>query len=58
MSDAMITIEEKNKQRKSRINRLKKLIVGTIVIAILFPTIMSFLDGKVKFVAKAGKGIK
>jgi peptidoglycan/xylan/chitin deacetylase (PgdA/CDA1 family) len=42
MSDAMITIEEKNKQRKSRINRLKKLIVGTIVIAILFPTIMSF----------------
>lgn len=41
MSDTMVSIEEKNKQRKARINLIKKVIVGSVVIAILFPTILS-----------------
>lgn len=43
MSDAMVSIEEKNKRRKTRIGRLKKLIVGSTVIAILFPSILSII---------------
>ncbi|KAB1437676.1 polysaccharide deacetylase family protein [Candidatus Galacturonibacter soehngenii] len=42
MSDLMISIEEKNKQRKTRVSRLKKIIIGSIVFSILFPTILSF----------------
>lgn len=42
MSDVMISIEEKNKQRKTRVSRLKKVIIGSVVVAILFPTILSF----------------
>lgn len=42
MSDLMISIEEKNKQRKTRISRLKKVIIGSVVISILFPTVLSF----------------
>lgn len=41
MSDTMVSIEEKSKQRKARINLIKKVIVGSVVIAILFPTILS-----------------
>jgi peptidoglycan/xylan/chitin deacetylase (PgdA/CDA1 family) len=41
MNNAMLSIEEKNKQRKARIARIKKLIVGTVIIAIVFPTVLS-----------------
>lgn len=42
MSDLMISIEEKNKQRKTRVSRLKKIIIGSVVISVLFPTVLSF----------------
>ena len=41
MSDEMMSIEEKNRRRKARITNLKRLIVGSVIIAILFPTILS-----------------
>lgn len=41
MSDEMMSIEEKNRRRKARISNLKRLIVGSVIIAILFPTILS-----------------
>ncbi len=43
MSDEMMAIEEKNRRRKSRIIRIKRMIVGSVIIAILFPTILSLL---------------
>lgn len=41
MSDEMMSIEEKNRRRKTRIGKIKRMIVGSIIIAILFPTILS-----------------
>lgn len=41
MSDEMISLEEKNRRRKARITKLKRIIVGCVVVAILFPTILS-----------------
>lgn len=40
MSDTILSIEEKNKQRKIRINRIKKIMIGIILFAVLFPTIL------------------
>lgn len=42
MGDTSVLIEEKNKQRKVRIGRIKKIIIGSVILAILFPTVMSF----------------
>ncbi|PXV93540.1 peptidoglycan/xylan/chitin deacetylase (PgdA/CDA1 family) [Lachnotalea glycerini] len=41
MNDAIMSIEEKNRQRKARIGKIKKLIVGSVIVSILFPTILS-----------------
>jgi len=41
MSDEMVSIEERNRRRKARIARIKRLIVGSVIVAIVFPTILS-----------------
>jgi peptidoglycan/xylan/chitin deacetylase (PgdA/CDA1 family) len=41
MSDELLSIEEKNRRRKARIVKMKRIIIGTVIIAIVFPTILS-----------------
>lgn len=41
MSETLMSIEEKNRRRKARISSIKRIIVGSIIVAILFPTILS-----------------
>ncbi|MFA9375393.1 MAG: polysaccharide deacetylase family protein [Lachnotalea sp.] len=41
MSEDTMPMEDKNRHRKARINKIKRLIVGSVIVAILFPTILS-----------------
>ncbi|WP_099468846.1 polysaccharide deacetylase family protein [Konateibacter massiliensis] len=53
MSDVIMSIEEKSRRRKARVKRLKNLIIGSAIVLLLFPTVLSlFLMVKITSLEK------